>query len=159
MVLEQCGAWVEEVRIVDLKGRSFYAELVIDTGGRRVCLEARPSDAVALALRCGMPVYLAEEVMEKAGYEIERTPAGEWLYIAPLIGAQASPVSRQEVQMAIDELLAETKTEEKADTPQEQLEMLKRQLRQAVQGERYEEAGDIKKEIERIGREQQENAG
>lgn len=55
-----------EVRITELTGGTFYAELVID-GGLEV--SARPSDAIALAVRTGVEIYCAEEVLDEAGID------------------------------------------------------------------------------------------
>lgn len=55
------------VEIVGLSEGTFYAELVFETGER---ISARPSDAVALALRTGTGVYVSEEVLDKAGINV-----------------------------------------------------------------------------------------
>ncbi|HOB04742.1 MAG TPA: bifunctional nuclease family protein [Propionibacteriaceae bacterium] len=65
-VLDTFGHTLQEVRITALSEGTFYALLVID--GEQV--SARPSDAVALALRCGAPIYGAPELLDEVGVEI-----------------------------------------------------------------------------------------
>ncbi len=63
-VIETLGHSVTEIRIVELKDKVFYAVLVIDGTDE---ISARPSDAIALALRTQAPIVVAEEVLEEAG--------------------------------------------------------------------------------------------
>ena len=71
-LLEAAGATLDEVRVQALKGDTFYAVAII-TGGDDVReVDARPSDAMALAVITGCPIYVAEEVMEKAGEDIPK---------------------------------------------------------------------------------------
>lgn len=66
-VLEAVGVSVEQVDITALEAGVFYAELVLGNGSR---VSARPSDAIALALRTGSPLLVAEEVLDEAGVAI-----------------------------------------------------------------------------------------
>jgi bifunctional DNase/RNase len=63
-VIETTGHTVTEIRIVELKDKVFYALLVIDG---RTEISARPSDAIALALRTKTQIVVAESVLEEAG--------------------------------------------------------------------------------------------
>jgi bifunctional DNase/RNase len=58
------GHSLKEVRIVDLREGTFYADLVFD---RDITVSARPSDSVAIALRVGVPIYVEEAVLAEAG--------------------------------------------------------------------------------------------
>lgn len=83
-MIEGLGARVKEVRIQDFYDETFYAEVVLSEtvdGLRTVEFDARPSDAIALALRAGVPVYVSEEVMEEAG--IPEEPAGRFAELFP----------------------------------------------------------------------------
>jgi uncharacterized protein len=72
-VLGAIGAELTEVRISALREGVFYADLVFGSG---VQVSARPSDAIALALRTGTPILGADEVLEEAGVELpEDEPA------------------------------------------------------------------------------------
>ena len=66
-VLEALGRELEQVRITELKDGVFYAELIFNDG---VEVSARPSDAIALALRTSSPIFGAEPVLEEAGITI-----------------------------------------------------------------------------------------
>jgi bifunctional DNase/RNase len=55
---------LEQVRITDLQGGTFFAELIFDGG---IKVSARPSDSVALALRMGVPIHAEERVLAEAG--------------------------------------------------------------------------------------------
>jgi bifunctional DNase/RNase len=58
---------VKRIIINRLAEETFFAEVVLETGERLVAVDARPSDSVALALRMGAPIYVADEVMDQAG--------------------------------------------------------------------------------------------
>ncbi|MFT4187934.1 MAG: bifunctional nuclease family protein [Aeromicrobium sp.] len=58
------GAVLERVDVVDVRDGVFFAKLCFSGG---VVVESRPSDGIALALRCGAPVYCSEEVLDAAG--------------------------------------------------------------------------------------------
>ncbi|MEO0078070.1 MAG: bifunctional nuclease family protein, partial [candidate division WOR-3 bacterium] len=55
------------VIITKIEHDTFFAELIVECGDRVVSIDARPSDSVGLALRAEVPIYVAEEVMDKAG--------------------------------------------------------------------------------------------
>ena len=63
-VIETLGHTVTEIRIVELKDKVFYALLIIDGKNE---ISARPSDAIALALRTQTQIVVAEAVLEEAG--------------------------------------------------------------------------------------------
>ena len=66
-VLTSLGRRLDRVDIVDLRDGIFFAELVFDNG---VTVSARPSDAIALALRTGSPLFAAEHVLDDAAIEM-----------------------------------------------------------------------------------------
>ena len=67
-ILEQLHAKLVKVVIDRLQSNTFYAKLHLKSSdGAEVLVDARPSDSVALALRAGVPVYAAEEVLGEAG--------------------------------------------------------------------------------------------
>jgi uncharacterized protein len=60
------GAKLKVVDVTDLRNNTFFARLLIeDTKGRLRQIDARPSDAVALAMRAGCPIRVAESVLEQ----------------------------------------------------------------------------------------------
>ena len=59
---------VESVVIDDVKGPTFFAKLKLQHHGRTITLDARPSDAISLALREQAPLYMTEAVLERASF-------------------------------------------------------------------------------------------
>ena len=66
-VLRELGAAVRAVHIVDLAEETFHARILLQAPDGTREIDARPSDAIALAVRVGAPVYAAESVMDRAG--------------------------------------------------------------------------------------------
>jgi bifunctional DNase/RNase len=65
ILLDRLGAAIERVIIDDLWKETFYARVtLVKTGGEYIEIDARPSDAVAIALRSKAPIYMAESVLE-----------------------------------------------------------------------------------------------
>jgi uncharacterized protein len=65
-LIEKLGGEVEHVAITDLRNDTFYAEITLKVDGSRLHVDSRPSDAIALAVRTHVPVYVAEQVMDQA---------------------------------------------------------------------------------------------
>jgi hypothetical protein len=63
-VCENLGASVRSVEINDIHDGTYYAKLYIQTISGECVLDSRPSDAIALALRTGSPIYISEKVAE-----------------------------------------------------------------------------------------------
>jgi hypothetical protein len=70
-VIQDLGGEVEHIVIAELKNDVFYARIVLEANGRHLEVDARPSDAIALAVRLRVPVYIDEAVMEKAAVHPE----------------------------------------------------------------------------------------
>jgi hypothetical protein len=75
LLVESLNGRVRRVIITRIEHDTYFAELIIESGDRVVSIDARPSDSVGLALRTEVPIYVADEVMDKAGQYI--TPADE----------------------------------------------------------------------------------
>ncbi|MCL1868545.1 MAG: bifunctional nuclease family protein [Paludibacter sp.] len=65
------GAWLEKVVIYDMINEVFYSELHILRGEENIIVDARTSDAVALAIRCESPIYIKEEILNIVGIFID----------------------------------------------------------------------------------------
>lgn len=65
-VIGQMGGKVEQIVVSDLRNDIFYARVIINLNGETLEIDSRPSDAIALAVRAKVPIYVAETVMEKA---------------------------------------------------------------------------------------------
>jgi uncharacterized protein len=64
--ISQLGGKIKSVIINDLHNEVFYAQIILDVSGRRMEIDSRPSDALALAVRAKVPIYVNETVMDKA---------------------------------------------------------------------------------------------
>ena len=70
-ITESLDGEITHVVISDLQNETFFAEIVLEANGESLEIDSRPSDAVALAVRVDVPIYVAEEVMERAGMQPE----------------------------------------------------------------------------------------
>ena len=75
-LLQAINARVEEVRVVALKKDTFYAVVKMRCGKKTSEVDARPSDAMTLAVLNNAPIFVAEEVLETAGTNIPKTVKG-----------------------------------------------------------------------------------
>ncbi len=64
--LDATGAAVVRVEVSEVRGDTFLAVVELEVAGRRVVVDSRPSDAVALALRAEAPIFIARAVLEAA---------------------------------------------------------------------------------------------
>lgn len=76
-VVTDLGAEIVHIVISDLRNDVFYARIVADQNGRRLEIDSRPSDAIALAVRVHVPIYVEESVMERAANTPEQEVDGE----------------------------------------------------------------------------------
>lgn len=67
-VLEELAADVERIVVTELRDKTFFAELHLIRDDERIVVSSRPSDAIALAVRTGTPIFAAEDVIDEAGY-------------------------------------------------------------------------------------------
>lgn len=71
-MIEELGASVAYVLVNDIRDDVYYARLVMDTAeGKRIEIDCRPSDALAIAVRIKVPLYVAETVLDRAGIRPE----------------------------------------------------------------------------------------
>ena len=70
-VIQELGAKIVSIVISDLIDDIFHARIILDVAGRHVEIDSRPSDAIALAVRARVPIYVEESVLERAGVALE----------------------------------------------------------------------------------------
>lgn len=128
-LFEAIDADVTDVLIDDLREGTFFAKIRYVFNGKEAQLDARPSDAVALAVRTEAPIYVMPAVLEEAGIPAEDE-------VAPLARSSASeePV-------------------EEARNPRSRVERMQDQLDKAIEAEDYERAAQLRDEIERLKKE------
>jgi hypothetical protein len=64
--LKTFEVYVERIEIIDIKNNTFYANIYLVKEGVTYALDARPSDAIAIALRANAPIYVDEKVIERS---------------------------------------------------------------------------------------------
>jgi bifunctional DNase/RNase len=65
-IITGLNATVTKIVVNDLKNNTFYAVIHLSLDGNNIVVDSRPSDAIALALRIGAPIYVSAEVVNKA---------------------------------------------------------------------------------------------
>ncbi|MDM8526832.1 bifunctional nuclease family protein [Anaerolineales bacterium HSG24] len=65
-VIDKMGAKISHITVNELKNDTFFAQIVMDVAGKSTEIDARPSDAIALAVRVNVPLFVADEVMDMA---------------------------------------------------------------------------------------------
>ena len=70
-LLDELGARVISVQVTELRERTFFAEIELEVAGQKQTISARPSDAIAIAVRTATAIYASEEVLAEAGQMIE----------------------------------------------------------------------------------------
>ena len=60
-----------QVAVTELRDNTFFASITLQVAGRELEIDSRPSDAIALAVRCGAPIYAAEDVIAESAIEFE----------------------------------------------------------------------------------------
>ena len=70
-VIGDLGGTIHSIVVSELKNDTFFAKIVIDAKGTLIEIDARPSDALALAVRSEAPIYAEDEVVEKAGVSLD----------------------------------------------------------------------------------------
>ncbi len=76
-IIEKLGAEVDCVEITDLRDNTYFALIHLRTGANRITIDARPSDAISLALRTRSPIYVAKRVLEASSVLQQMEEGGE----------------------------------------------------------------------------------
>ncbi len=121
-IMDNIECRMKRVEIYALRESTFFAKLILEWNGVESEIDARPSDAIALALRFTAPIYVAEEVMEAAGVLLDATTG-------------SGPTAQN----------AEAPSHRLAPT-----EALKQKLAKAVAEERYEDAAVLRDELKKL---------
>jgi len=123
---------VTEVLIYNLVEGIFYAKLLCNDGSRDVEIDARTSDAIALAIRFKCPIYTYEFILKSAGIVLDD---------------ESSAPPEQEAEKAIKSESKKAKEEDKGEYKSKSTEELKGMLQNALDEEKYELASKIRDEL------------
>ncbi len=88
-VIKALGGDLEYILVNDLRNDTFFARLLVKANGHELEIDSRPSDAIALAVRMKVPIYVAEMVMDKASIKPEAEISSEADQAAPEPGGSA----------------------------------------------------------------------
>jgi hypothetical protein len=125
-LIDNLGAIVTEVIINELKENTFIAKIILESSGLTNEIDARPSDAIALAVRTYAPIYVLESVLEAAAY----------------IQTDDSDISILENKDSI--------RDKKPASKDALLALLQDKLREALDKEEFERAAKLRDEIKKI---------
>ena len=119
------NAEVQHIHINDLSDGTFYAQIVLQREGETIEIDARPSDAIALAVRFGTDIYVNDTAINEAGISTEPEPS------------------------TLEEAL---NVEHKEPVEQElsRLDELQEALKQAIESENYEKAAKLRDSIQKL---------
>ncbi|MBU3679703.1 MAG: hypothetical protein FGM32_08885 [Candidatus Kapabacteria bacterium] len=130
-VIDALGAQIREVMISAIKDGTFYASILFEFS--EIEVDARPSDAIALAVRCQVPIYVDESVMND-----ESIKASDIQEIEDSEGAEPDePSDQHALSVAPSE-------------PMSLRQQLEQELDQAIKVEDYETAARIRDELGRL---------
>lgn len=71
-LVKSVGGSFDHILVNDLQNETFYAKIVIKVGDRTHEIDSRPSDAMAVAVRAEVPIFVADQVMEKAAISMDQ---------------------------------------------------------------------------------------
>ncbi|MDH4069237.1 MAG: bifunctional nuclease family protein [Ignavibacteria bacterium] len=125
-IITAFGSELQEIIIDELKEGTFYAKISID--GQSI--DSRPSDAIALAVRYGVHIYVASMVMDEAAFVPEE--------------------EEEEGDTEVDSESGKRAEEAVPAKPKTKLEMLQMKLKEAVEKENYESAAKLRDEIQKL---------
>jgi bifunctional DNase/RNase len=129
-MMKALGVTITHAEISDVKDNMFYARLYAESNGKTCGFDARPSDALCLALRFNAAIFVEEHVMEKAG----------------MIFSNEEEFFEMLVSEKTESVLYESETELSV------LDVLNSRLGIAIKEERYEDAGYLRDEIQRTAK-------
>jgi uncharacterized protein len=76
-ILSQLDARIVQIAVTELRDNTFYAEITLMVDGGEVQIDSRPSDAIALAVRSGAPIFAADTVIEESAIEFDNDDVNE----------------------------------------------------------------------------------
>lgn len=133
-VIQGFGSYVKSVLISELRDGTFFAQISLDADGNELELDARPSDAIALAIRFDSPIYVSASVLDEAGILSEARVEDP--------GASTASAAESTVHLS-----AASKEAVEDDS---RVSSLEKQLANAIANEDYERAATLRDEINRL---------
>ena len=128
-ITDNLGAAVTEILIDELRENTFYAKIIFEVSTLTNEVDARPSDAIALAVRAQAPIYVAETVMDAAAF----VPSEEF--------------EKEEKKHLSEEDRIDS---QQPNTKEARIAALQSKLREAIDAEEYERAAKLRDDIQRL---------
>ena len=130
MFAHEFGISLMEVFIYKLEEGVFFSKLICNNGDKEISIDSRTSDAVALALRFSCPIYITDEILEKAGITVNQegtdsTTGGQVESILDPESSKYDALSDDELYKMIDEAV-KTEDYEKAAAIRDEIEKRKK---------------------------------
>jgi bifunctional DNase/RNase len=129
---------LSEIVINDLNDGTFYARLILEKSGEEI--DSRPSDAIALAVRFRVPMFVSEDVMKEASF----TPDD-----AEETSTPSAPTEEEDGETTADQPIQQKESSSKKErkTPKTRFETLRDELEKAIANEDYERAAILRDEL------------
>jgi bifunctional DNase/RNase len=122
--LDNVGATITEVLIDELRENTFYAKIILEMSTLTNEIDARPSDAIALAVRAQSPIFVAESVMDAAAF---------------IPSEETDKVTKRT-----------SENEPLPNTKEAKIAALQTKLREAIESEEYERAAKLRDDIQKL---------
>ena len=97
-VIDTLGASVNFIVVNDLKNDNFFAKIALRVDGHQIEVDSRPSDALALAVRVEVPIYVDESVMDKAGVLLDKETGKPLMDDAEGFAKEGKKISDEELK-------------------------------------------------------------
>ncbi len=99
-VLGELGAQIKHILVSGLDHETFFAKIEVSFGDRKIQIDSRPSDALALAVRARVPIFAEETVLAKAGVKLDQNAEGAIIGDESAGGGseRQSPVAPEELE-------------------------------------------------------------
>jgi hypothetical protein len=139
-IIETFDSKVTEIFIHEMKDSTFYASLHFY--GMESVVDARPSDAIAIALRFEAPIYIASSLLDLAGFSLEEYEGKDEEE------DDSDETDMEESEEEIDFFLKDGASKKRPSKSLSKKERLEAELEQAIKDEDYEKAAQIRDELE-----------
>ncbi|MDZ7715379.1 MAG: bifunctional nuclease family protein [Balneolaceae bacterium] len=125
-VIQTFGADINQIFINDLSEGTFFAQIIYSNNGEQMEQDARPSDAIALAVRFDAPIFVESKILDEAGIVSEEQAGEEGMSGKAVAGDTEPPAEMSK------------------------LEKLQSELQTAIDTENYEKAARLRDEIQKL---------
>lgn len=127
-ILDSSNFTLSEIYINDLLDGTFFAKMVFEHSG--IEIDCRPSDAIAIAIRCNVPIYVHSDILDETGVTVE--------------GNEGLPPEES------DDMKYLKKEAQASRKPKSRIEQIQTDLDKAIKEENYEKAAALRDELKKL---------